>query len=88
MTYIEGLKKDVEKFEEEHNKAKLSLLEAYKKLKVAKDAYQKVCPHEHRKEVKINEPGGFDYKVEYHTDTYCEDCGIFLGRITKYGGFG
>ena len=88
MTYIEGLKKDIDTLEKEHEEARQALLQVYQKLTAAKFAYQRVCSHENRKEVKKSYEGGYDYKAEYHTDTYCEDCGAFLGRQIEYGGFG
>jgi regulator of replication initiation timing len=87
MTYIEGLKKDVMSLEAEYKIKKAELQKLYEKLDSAKVAYQRVCTHEIKKEVKINEPGGYDYTARYHTDTYCTICGAFLGRTTVKGGY-
>lgn len=88
MTYIERIKEIMSNCELEYNKAKQNFIDKQQRLDLARSEYQRVCSHENKEEIKSGYSGGFDYKAEYHTDTYCKDCGAFLGRETIYGTFG
>lgn len=88
MTYIERVKEIIATCELEYNQAKQVFIEKEQRLDLARSEYQRVCSHDNKEEEKTNYPGGYDYKAEHHIDTYCKDCGAFLGRETTYGTFG
>lgn len=86
MNYIDNLKEIIINCELEYNQAKQVYYEKQQRLDLAHAEYQRVCSHENQEERKFTVEGDYYERTEYITETYCKDCGAFLGRISKKGG--
>lgn len=88
MTYIERIKEIIITCEVEYNKAKQNFIDKQQRLDLARSEYQRVCSHEHTEERKFTVEGSYLERTEYITETYCKNCGMFLSRVSKKGGYG
>jgi hypothetical protein len=88
MTYIERIKEIIATCEVEYNRAKQVFIEKQQRLDLAKSELQRVCDHKNEEERNFTVAGTYYDRSEYITETYCKDCGMFLTRVSKKGGYG
>lgn len=88
MNYIDRIKEIITNCELEYNHAKQIFYEKEQRLDLARSEYQRVCSHENQEKRKFTIEGDYYSTAEYITETYCKDCGAFLGRTSKKGGYG
>ena len=88
MNYIEGIKEIINCCQKEYDLAKQHFIEKQQRLDLAKSELQRVCSHTNVEERKFTIEGSYYDRTEYITETYCKDCGVFITKVSKKGGYG
>lgn len=79
---IEKMKVDIQNVKELSAKLNLKIIEMVNKLR-------NICPHENVIDKEDCIPGSYYDRTQYITESYCDDCGKYLGIVkTTTGGYG
>jgi len=87
MTYIDSVKEILKTCQVEYDLAKQAYYEKGQRLNLAHAELQRVCPHTETEIRRITEEGSYYDRTKYIKETYCTECGLFLGSTFRTGGY-